>query len=67
MARKNLPYDIRKLPSGRYLMRWHQDGRQPSRTFDTYAEAKTFWTTMAADTARGTWIDPADAATTFRE
>ena len=64
MARNTLP--IKQLPSGRWLLRWHQDGRQPSKSFDTQAEAKTFWMTMQADRARGTWIDPRDAAVTFQ-
>ena len=44
----------------------HEAGRQPSRTFDTFSAARDFWQVMQTDQRRGTWIDPADAATTFR-
>lgn len=65
MARKSLP--IRQQPSGGYKLRWHEDGKQPSRTFATYGEAKTFWMAMQTDKARGVWIDPIDAAITFQD
>ena len=42
-------------------------GVQISRTFATRRAAKTFEATEKADRARGGWIDPRTASTTFAE
>ena len=60
----------RKLRSGKtvYDVRLRDpDGRAYKRTFRTKREAEAFEAAERTDRARGTWIDPRKAATTFAE
>lgn len=43
------------------------DGSERSRTFRTRRDAEKYASTAEADKARGSWIDPRDAALTFGE
>ena len=54
--------------SGRYRVKYRDPtGRQRSRTFTRKADADRFAVEMAADMARGQWLDPAGAQTTLSE
>ena len=62
--------DRRKTAKGenRYEVRYRApDGRERSRTFRTRRDAEKYASTAEADKARGSWIDPRDAALTFGE
>ena len=62
--------DARKLTSGKtvYDVRLRDpDGRGYKRTFRTKREAEAFEAAERTDRARGAWIDPRKAATTFAE
>lgn len=52
--------NVRKLPSGRYQVRYRKLGRlvPGDRTFKTKADANVFLAQVEADMARGTFIDP---------
>ena len=62
---------IRKRPKengGGYQVRYYgPDGRLRSQTFKTKAEAVNFSNKAEADIARGSWVDPALAATPLGE
>lgn len=52
----------------RYYTRWRDaDDRQRSRTFTRKVDADRFAATIAADLARGTYLDPNAGKTTFRK
>jgi integrase len=62
--------EARKLSSGKtvYDVRLRDpDGRAYKRTFRTKREAEAFEAAERTDRARGAWIDPRKAATTFAE
>src|SRR4051794_11281969 len=62
--------DRRKTTNGenRWEVRYRApDGRERSRTFRTRRDAEKYASTAEADKARGSWIDPRDAALTFGE
>jgi len=62
--------DRRKTATGenRWEVRYRApDGRERSRTFRTRRDAEKYANTAEADKARGSWIDPRDAALTFGE
>lgn len=64
MARKSLPID--QLPSGRYRLRYYDDqGVRRTSTHDDFDAARSTYFQAQADLARGQWIDPNDASTTF--
>jgi len=51
---------VRKLPSGRYQVRYRVDGQEllaPS-TFRTKSDATAWLAAVRADLERGTWVDP---------
>ena len=61
---------IRKLPSGRFQVRFLDrtgEERNGPRTFVTRAEADRFLNLTEADLLRGCWTDPRLAKTTFNE
>ena len=60
---------IRKLPSGRWLVRYHNEhGARVNapHTFTTKADADTWLAMRLADMARGIWIDPQRASVTLK-
>jgi integrase-like protein len=62
--------EARKLATGKtvYDVRLRDpDGRGYKRTFRTKREAEAFEAAERTDRARGAWIDPRKAATTFAE
>ncbi len=62
--------EARKLSTGRTVYdvrRRDPDGRAYKRTFRTKREAEAFEAAERTDRARGAWIDPRKAATTFAE
>jgi Phage integrase, N-terminal SAM-like domain len=61
---------IRKLPSGRYQVRYRTlDGRSVTApmTFASKGDAARYLTKVEADLARGEWADPRLGRTTFGE
>ncbi len=58
---------IRKLPSGRYQVRYRKLGRlvPGERTFATKADANVYLSQVEADMARGTFVDPTRAQVDF--
>ena len=65
MPRRTLP--IRQRRDGAWEVRYRDaSGRQRSTTKRSEAAARRFLTETRADLARGVWIDPNDASTTFR-
>jgi len=67
MATKRPFGTIRKLPSGRYQVRYRRLGRQVSSglTFSTKADAHTHLSALETDLQRGTFIDPDVGRITF--
>jgi integrase len=61
---------IRRRESGRWQVIYRMGGRgsaRRARTFATKGEAKAFAAAVLADQARGTFVDPAEGRTPFRE
>ena len=62
---------IRRLPSGRYQVRWtHPLTREPHtapRTFVKKAEASRYLAEVETDLGRGTWADPRGGKTPFED
>lgn len=68
MSRKRIFGSIRRLPSGRYQVRYPgADGlsRTAPNTFVTKAEADRYLAGVQSDMARGSWIDPARSRVTL--
>src|SRR5262249_17927017 len=61
---------IRKLPSGRWQVRYRNDAYDlvaAWRTFDTKAEASNHLAPIQTDQARGLWVDPSAGQVPFEE
>jgi len=60
---------VRKLPSGRYQVRYFHLGRRISAnsTFATKADARAFLAGVETDLARGNYVDPTAGRITFGE
>lgn len=62
---------IRKLPSGRWQVRYRDpvtDELRPApETFKTKTDASRWLSMLEADMLRGAWVDPADIEMTFAE
>ncbi|HWL43932.1 MAG TPA: hypothetical protein VNQ73_13405 [Ilumatobacter sp.] len=60
---------IRKLPSGRYQVRYRRLGRLVSaeRTFATKADANLYLSQVESDLHRGTFVDPSVGRVNFAE
>ncbi len=70
MARRRRPWgSVRKLPSGRYQVRYRVDGQElgAPQTFRTKSEADAWLAAARADLERGTWIDPEAGRITLEE
>ena len=62
---------IRKLPSGRFQVRYQDPSshamRTAPRTFPTKTEAARWLSVVEADSLRGQWVDPAQGSMLFSE
>ena len=61
MARRRSPWgSVRRLPSGRYQVRYRVDGQEfgAPDTFRTRSQANAWLAAARADLERGTWVDP---------
>lgn len=60
---------VRKLPSGRFQVRYFHLGRRTSAdsTFATKADARAFLAGVETDLKRGTYVDPSAGRITFAE
>jgi integrase len=61
---------VRRLPSGRWQVRYRNDAGQlvaAARTFATKAEASNHLATIQSDQARGLWVDPSAGRMPFEE
>jgi len=69
MATKRPFGTIRKLPSGRYQVRYRHLGRQVAsgQTFTTKAEAHFHLSALETDIQRGTYVDPERGRITFED
>lgn len=57
-----------RLPSGLFQVVFRTpEGKQRSQSFQRLADARTFQTTVKAELAKGTWIDPAGARVPLAE
>lgn len=56
--RQRLPRGISRLPSGRYRIRVHRDGRNWALSADNLREAERIRARLIAELDLGTWIDP---------
>jgi integrase len=69
MAKRRDFGSVRRLPSGRYQVRYVDptgERRKADMTFATKADAHAYLATIQADMARGVWIDPNAGRITLR-
>jgi hypothetical protein len=68
-ARRRNFGSVRRLPSGRWQVRYWLEGERCAapQTFATTADASAHLATVQADTLRGAWVDPAAGKVTFAE
>src|ERR1035441_4725658 len=70
MTRRRSFGRVRKLPSGRFQVRYPSPDKElitASQTFASYKEADSYLAVVQADLLRGTWIDHRSSTITLRE
>jgi integrase len=58
---------LRRLASGAYQARYHNEGRDVSKTFPRAADANAWLSAAQTDINRGAWLDPAKGARTLED